>query len=185
MITIRTETPHDWERVHELTMSAFDASEHGHQGEAELVATIRASGAAVIPLVACEDAQIVGHILFSPVTIKAQDGESRLGMGLAPLSVTPQRQKAGIGSLLVRQGLERVFHRDFPFVVVLGDPNYYLRFGFQQASEFAVAHGFAGVPQEVFMMKCRSDAAPRLNEGGRAFYLDAFGAQFADGEAGN
>jgi putative acetyltransferase len=80
--------------------------------------------------VAEDDGAIVGHILFTPVVV---EGRPALGMGLAPLAVLPGRQRQGIGSQLVRRGLDSLRERGCPFVVVVGHPEYYPRFGFEPA----------------------------------------------------
>lgn len=131
MITIRKERPTDARQVRRLHEAAFEQS-----AEADIVDHLRGVCPKILSLVAEERSAIVGHILFSPVTVDSR-GQKLSGMGLAPLAVLPERQRTGIGSALVRHGLDILIEQNDPFVVVLGQPGYYSRFGFEKAS----AHG--------------------------------------------
>jgi putative acetyltransferase len=93
------------------------------------VQRLHADGDALVALVAEADGAVVGHILFSRLPIATARGVIEAA-ALAPLAVHPRRQRQGIGSALVRHGLENCRARDIPAVVVLGDPAYYGRFGF-------------------------------------------------------
>lgn len=101
-------------------------------------------------LVAAEGETLVGHIAFSPVTFTFADGDDVLMMGLAPMAVDPPRQRHGIGSALVRAGLDECRRLGAIAVVVLGHPEYYPRFGFRPASRFGVKSEYQ-VPDDVFM----------------------------------
>jgi putative acetyltransferase len=101
--------------------------------EAKLVNRLR-KGPSTISLVAIKAEQIVGHIFFSPVEITYSMSHPFM-LGLAPIAVRPDYQKQGIGSLLIRQGLEQCIQLGCKAVFVLGDPNYYARFGFIPAKE--------------------------------------------------
>jgi putative acetyltransferase len=120
----------------------------GGQTEAAIVDALRGSAGAV-SLIATVENRIVGHILFTPVQI---DGiaPNAPAAGLAPLAVLPEHQRQGIGSALVRAGLEACRSRGCSLVVVLGHPEYYSRFGFVQASTVGLACEFP-VPVEAFM----------------------------------
>jgi putative acetyltransferase len=111
--------------------------------EARLVRLLIKRGKAVISLAAAFKGDVVGHILFSPVTCQTNDAVAA-GLGLAPLAVLPEFQRRGIGSALVRAGLEECQRGGAPWVVVLGDPGYYGRFGFMPASHFGVTGEFGG-----------------------------------------
>jgi putative acetyltransferase len=122
----------------------------GQSTEGEIVDVIRMSCPEAISLVAVEGEYVVGHILFSPVKI---DGSSIAGgMGLAPMSVLPEKQRLGIGSNLVHAGLDQLRKADCPFVIVLGHPGYYPRFGFKPASQYGMSCQWPGVPDKAFMV---------------------------------
>ena len=145
MITIRPETSEDAARVRYINELAF-----GQPGEADLVDKLRQACADAVSLVAEDDA-VVGHILFTPVVVESA-GRRVLGMGLAPMAVLPDRQRQGIGSQLVRQGLQNLRERGCPFVVVVGHPEYYPRFGFERASMHNLTSEWEGVPDDAFMV---------------------------------
>jgi putative acetyltransferase len=105
--------------------------------EARLVDMIRASKKAVVSLVALDQTRIVGHILFSPVTVAEGPPDFR-GVGLAPMSVLPEFQNQGIGSKLVRAGLDTCRRDGYNIVVVLGHTGYYPRFGFSRAKDYGL-----------------------------------------------
>ncbi len=170
MVTIRAEMPSDAPVVHALNVEAFTSSELGYSGEAELVDAVRAGHALdIVSLVAEQGGQVVGHILFSPATIG-----DHVGMGLGPMAVAPGHQGHGIGSRLVEHGLAQLRTRGCPFVVVLGHPKYYPRFGFETASTHGVRCEYDGVPDEAFMLLVLDEAIDGLR--GVAHYLPEFGA---------
>ena len=141
---IREEHPGDCAAIREVNRVAFEGD-----AEAQLVDALRKSGVELISLVAEEQGEIVGHILFSPVGL---DGHPELTLfGLAPMAVLPVWQNRGVGSALVREGLERCRAQGVEAVVVLGHPAYYPRFGFKSSSEYAIASEY-DVPPEVFMV---------------------------------
>jgi putative acetyltransferase len=117
-------------------------------GEARLVELLAQRGKAVVSLAAEQDGQVVGHVLFSPVTIDAGEpaGAAQLpaGLGLAPLAVLPAFQNQGIGAALVRAGIDACRQQQCPYVVVLGEPAYYNRFGFVPASGWNLRCEFGG-----------------------------------------
>jgi putative acetyltransferase len=132
MIYIRLETPRDISRVHDINEKAF-----GQSLEADLVDRLRRSCPDALSLVAEEDGLILGHIMFTPVVINDRERKIR-GMGLAPMAVQPVRQRQGIGSKLVVEGLEILRDRGCPYVIVLGHPEYYPKFGFEPASRYGI-----------------------------------------------
>jgi putative acetyltransferase len=170
-LSIRLERPGDQESIRRLTLESFENSELGYGGEAELIDRVRdAHGSECLSLVAEEEGEVLGHILFSPATIESEEGELS-GMGLAPMAVATSKQKRGIGSALVREGLRRLREAGTSFVIVLGHPNYYPRFGFLPASQLGVRCEFEGIPDEAFML-LRLAAAPLSS--GLARYLPEF-----------
>lgn len=141
---IRAEEERDWAAVHALNASAFETPV-----EAGLVGALRVQAQPVVSLVAEHAGSVVGHILFSPVSLS---GHSRLNiMGLAPMAVAPSHQRHGIGSTLVRAGLERCRALGVGAVVVLGHPEYYPRFGFSPAVRFGIGSEYEA-PEEAFMV---------------------------------
>lgn len=162
---IRVEAPPDLDGVFRLNEAAFE-----REGEARLVDLLREQVKPVISLVAEETGDVIGHILFSPVLLSGHP-ELRI-MGLGPMAVAPKRQRSGIGSLLVRAGLEECKALGFGAVIVLGHPWYYPRFGFKPASLFGIGCEYE-VPDEVFMAV---ELQPGYLEGrsGTVHYHDAF-----------
>lgn len=141
---IRPEANADRAAIHAVNRAAF-----GTSLEADLVDVLRAKAAALISLVAEVDDAIVGHILFSPVSLGGH-GQLNL-MGLGPMAVLPQRQRSGIGSALAQDGLKRCKQLGCHAVVVVGHPEYYPRFGFAPASRFGIRCNY-DVPDDVFML---------------------------------
>jgi len=119
---LRAETKEDITGIRRVVEAAF-----GQKPEAELIDRLREDGHSVISLVAVDAGEVVGHVLFSVITAPFR------ALGLAPVSVMPHRQRAGIGSRLVRAGLECVKEDSWQGVFVLGAPEFYERFGFSPA----------------------------------------------------
>lgn len=140
---IRPERAADVPGIRALNLAAFDTST-----EADLVDALRLHADPIVSLVADDSQTIVGHILFSPVTLLPSP-EVRI-MGLAPMSVEPARQRQGIGSALIHEGLARCRRLGSGVVVVLGHAEYYPRFGFTPASRFGLQCEY-DVPDDVFM----------------------------------
>jgi len=178
--SIRRETPDDSDAIRSLTADAFASSEFGHNGEAQLGATLRSACAdESLSLVACDGDQNVGHVLFTPATIRTPREELH-GMGLAPLSVTPDLQRRGIGSRLVSTAMEQLFDEDCSFVIVLGDGRLYSRFGFAPAADAGVQHGFSGIPLEVFYIRFHPRNERPDFRYCNAYYAAEFGPQHID-----
>ena len=166
MTTIRPERPEDASGVRSVNELAF-----GQPTEADLVERLYRACSASLSLVA-EDDTVVGHILFTPVVVE-RAGRRVVGMGLAPMAVLPDRQRQGIGSALVRRGLEILRGRGCPFVVVVGHPEYYPRFGFELASRHGLASQWEGVPDAAFMVAIL-DVTAMAGVSGVARYRDEF-----------
>jgi putative acetyltransferase len=167
MPTIRIETPEDFPDVRRVNETAF-----GRPNEAALVDALRTVAHPYVSLVAIEDQQVVGHIFFSPVSIET-DGPVPQAMGLAPMAVLPEYQRRGIGSLLVRDGLQECQRLGYDVVVVLGHPEFYPRFGFGRASDKGLRCEYQ-VPDEAFMV---SELRPGALNGIRGLvrYHEVFG----------
>lgn len=124
MFDIREEEPADHDQIEAVNRRAF-----GGDLEATLVYRLRSDRMVVASLAAVQDGQIVGHILFSGVVIETEHGTLN-AVSLAPMAVLPECQRQGIGSELVRRGLQACRERGKRIVIVLGDPKFYTRFGF-------------------------------------------------------
>ena len=146
MIAIRPERADDAATVHRINELAFEQTL-----EANLVERLRQACPDALSLVA-EEGDVVGHILFTPVVIEDRRGAVH-GMGLAPMAVLPDRQREGIGSALVRAGIDQLRARGCPFVVVIGHADYYPRFGFERASAHGLRCQWDGVPDDAFMVR--------------------------------
>jgi len=129
------------------------------RAEADLVERLRANGTAVIELVALDGDSIVGHILFSPVTFDPP--VAAIAFSLAPMAVLPGHEKHGVGRRLVQNGLAECHSKGACLVVVLGDPPYYGRFGFERASRHGLRNEF-GVEESfmVFMLEAGAHPPP-------------------------
>ena len=145
MLLIRPEQPEDIEAIRQVNEQAF-----GRADEANLVDALRTGGKAVLSLVGVEGDRIVGHIFFSPVTIESDDGIVP-AVGLAPMAVVPARQRRGMGSRLVRAGLDECRNAGYNYGVVLGHPTYYPRFGFVPARQYGITSEYK-VPDEACMI---------------------------------
>jgi putative acetyltransferase len=166
LTTIRLEKYGDAAAIRRVNELAFARSV-----EADIVDKLRANCAECLSLVA-DDGGVVGHILFTPAAIVGA-GRRVAGMGLAPMAVLPERQRRGIGSMLARKGIDMLHESGCPFVIVLGHPEYYPRFGFEPASQRGIACQWEGVPDEAFMI-LMLDAGTMDGVSGVAKYREEF-----------
>lgn len=143
--TIRPENHSDTAGVYAVNTAAFNGT-----NEVKLIQDLRAQCDDLISLVAVDDEAIVGHILFSPLTIHDEQKVTP-AMSLAPLAVLPAYQKMGVGSQLISVGLEACRAAGHSIVIVLGHLGYYPRFGFQPASRFGIRWEHEA-PDEAFMV---------------------------------
>jgi putative acetyltransferase len=166
-VRIRAEKPGDEAAVRALNEAAF-----GSPLEADIVDALRAKVGSVISLVAELDGNVVGHIVFSPVSLLNHAGLKIMGLG--PLCVASEQQRKGIGAALVRAGLERCERLGCDAVVVVGHASYYPRFGFGPAAHYGLRCEY-DVPEDVFMALELHPGA--LNEvSGLVQYDAAFGS---------
>jgi putative acetyltransferase len=142
-VQIRLERPDDELAVRETNQQAF-----GTPAEATLVDRLRGSPES-ISLVATIGDRVVGHILFTPISM--EPAATLRVAGLAPMAVRPEHQRSGIGSQLVRAGLDHCRRQGYAAAVVVGHPAFYPRFGFMRASTKGLACEFP-VRDEVFMV---------------------------------
>lgn len=165
MLLIRPATLADAPGIRQVHLAAFPTTM-----EADLVERLEAAGHADISLVAEAGGLVVGHVLFSPVTLQANCAATG-GVGLAPVAVLPEHQRQRIGSWLVLEGIAVCRRRGHRFVVVLGEPDWYRRFGFEPARIYGLASEYdAG---DAFMALPLSPGA-LPPEGGLVRYAPAF-----------
>ena len=151
MLDIRREKRSDILDVREVNECAFKGSV-----EARLVELLRDGNKVVVSLVATLDDKVVGHIMFSPITIESNPKNAR-GLGLAPLAVLPKYQGRGIGKSLVARGLEECREEEYDIIAVLGDEPYYSRFGFKRASIFGLRNEY-DVGENFMVLELKADA---------------------------
>lgn len=156
MATIRREQLGDEQQIRIVNQRGFGQSE-----EADLVDKLQLTCSEAISLVAVSGGQIVGYILFTPVTIQTKE-IIITGMGLAPMAVLPEFQQQGIGSQMVKAGLEAAEKAKYPFVIVLGHRTFYPRFGFVPASLYGVKSEYENVSDETFMILVFDQASPNI-----------------------
>ena len=165
MIDIRNEVPDDYAAVRAVHVHAF-----GRDAEAHLVELLRNNKQAPIALVATAGGHVIGHIMFSPVTV-ADAFEDFRGIALAPVAIIPEFQNQGIGSKLIRYGLEACRRAGYDAVVVLGHTTYYPRFGFSRAADYGLNNEYNA--QAAFMvMELRPGTLERI--GGLVKYMPEF-----------
>ena len=162
---IRPETPADSESIAAVTRAAFLNAAHTDHNEEFIVAALRAAGALAVSLVAEVSGRVVGHVALSPVSIS--DGATGW-FGLGPISVLPAFQKQGLGAALMQAALQQLAQLGAAGCVLLGDPAYYRRFGFECHAGLVLA----GVPPEYFMALAFKGAVPS----GAVSYHPAFAA---------
>ncbi len=144
---IRTEREEDYSQIYEVVKKAFEKAEHSDGNEQDLVEKLRKNKAYINSLsLVCEDNdKIVGYVMFT----KNKIGKVT-GLTLAPLAILPKYQHRRLGTLLVKSGLKIAKELGYEYVVVLGNPKYYNRFGFVTSKEFGIKSPF-DVPSKNFM----------------------------------
>jgi putative acetyltransferase len=163
---IREELPADFTTVDELETLAF-----GRPLEAELVIALRDHAKVTLSLVAEQDGQIVGHVLFSPGRIVGPHGVTPV-QAMAPVAVLPSHQGHGIGSALVQAGLEALREAGVGIVIVEGNPRYYTRFGFTDATPLGITCEFNPPPGCFMVQSFTPDALVGVT--GIAHFADEF-----------
>lgn len=159
-LTIRVEQAGDIDAIRAVNLTAF-----GQPDESSLVDDLRNNQGVLLSLVALLDGHIIGHILYSPIDSLTDDQNGPVrGAGLAPMAVLPDYQRLGIGTRLVEHGNRLLREDGCPFVIVLGHPEFYPRFGFEPAS----GHGIRcewDVPDEAFMLVVFDETAMKAVTG--------------------
>jgi putative acetyltransferase len=162
---IRTEIPVDAAGINALLRRSFDGD-----GEADLVQQLREDGLLTLGIVATDDeGGVVGYAAFSPVDVA---GEDRQWVGLAPLAVDESLRRQGLGEKLVYEGLDTLNEFSYAAVVVLGDPNYYRRFGFKPAAACGLHCRWPGTEAAFQVYPLAEDALEGVT--GRVEYSEPF-----------
>ncbi|SRR5260221_4516230 len=143
MVEVRIESPEDRQAIYQVNVAAF-----GRKAEARLVDELRKSAKPFLSFVAHQNGKIVGHVSYSPVLI----GASGSGLGLAPIAVLPRFQRQGIGTVLLSASLQCLHRQGYPWVVVLGHPAFYSRFGFLPSQQHEITCEY-DVPSDLFMVQ--------------------------------
>ena len=164
-ILIRNETKADIPAISAVTEAAFRTCPYSRQTEQFIVHALRNAGVLTVSLVAEVDEKVVGHVAFSLVTVS--DGSSGW-YGLGPVSVLPELQRQGIGKALILEGLARLKAAEASGCMLVGDPYYYKRFGFQNFPELI----HEGIPQQYFVVLPFGKTVPR----GTVTFHEAFHA---------
>jgi putative acetyltransferase len=155
-VQIRSETSADISAIAEVTIAAFKTLTISNHTEQFIIAALRTANVLTVSLVAVMDGRVVGHIAFSPVTIS--DGSPNW-YGLGPVSVLPECQRMGIGCALIQEGLTRLKDLGAQGCCLVGHPEYYGRFGFQNIRGLV----YQGVPEEVFFALSLNGHIPQGN----------------------
>lgn len=163
-LVIRPEHAEDRQAIHDLTVAAFKPMAYSDGTEADLIDDLRSAGALTLSLGAALNGDIVGHIVFSPITV---DGQACDWFGLGPVAARPDLQRQGIGSALIKEGLTRLKTDKAKGCVLVGDPNYYQRFGFKNDSTLT----YAKAPARNFMSLIFDGVTPQ----GEVHFHPAFG----------
>jgi len=161
--TIRREEPSDIGAIDQVTKAAFASAAHSSGTESFIIKALRANGQLTVSLVAEEEGVPIGHIAISPVIISSG---SEGWFGLGPVSVIPSKQGAGVGGSLIRAALDVLRERHAAGCVVLGEPSYYVRFGFRSDARLRYLHA----PARYFQVQSFTGKIPE----GTVEYDDSF-----------
>lgn len=161
---IRTEQPTDIPGIHQLTAAAFAPKSFSDGSEPKVIDDLRIIGDLALSLIAEQDSLLLGHVAFSPVTVSELNTK---WYGLGPISVTPDLQHQGIGSALINEGLNILRGKGAGGCVLVGDPNYYCKFGFKSDGKLHCA----GFPDEHVQWISFDGQNPT----GQLFFSAAFG----------
>ena len=163
MVTVRSEMQSDIPAIRAVQLATFPT-----RAEADLVDALRATEQLSVSLIAERDREILGHVAFSPITLNGQDSK---GIALGPMAVSPAFQRQSVGTALLRAGLQTCTTGGFGFMVVLGHPAYYERFGFVRGSRFGFENEY-GVDEAFMVRELAPDGLPA--SGGLVQYAGAF-----------
>ena len=149
---IREENKHDYDKVYELIEESFKNEKLSDHDEQNLVNRLRRSDEFIkeLSMIATDHENIVGHIMLTKIIILDKE-ISHDSLALAPVSVLPEYQGKGIGSLLIKTAIKKAKELGYNSIVVLGHDKYYPKFGFEKASNYEIIAPFE-VPDEAFMV---------------------------------
>ena len=164
---VREEQAGDAAAIRRINEFAF-----GRLAEADLIEALRRAGAVAVSLVATDGGEIVGHILFTPAVVRGPQHEAQ-AVALGPMAVLPSRQGAGVGSMLAWRGLEVCRAQGHRVAFVLGDSEFYSRFGFERSDTYGVTCEF-NCPAEAFMVFGLTGASPVFEQGSVVQYRPEF-----------
>lgn len=165
-ILIREETAADYTAIEALTIAAFANAPHSQQTEHHIIRALRSEGLLSLSLVAEENNEVTGHIAATPVILG--NGTTHW-FGIGPLAVSPEHQNKGVGSQLIRAALSTLEQRGAAGAVLVGEPGYYNRFGFQASTRLTLQ----GIPPEYFLIHPLHSETPETSvEYPSAFYIE-------------
>ena len=159
---IRIATSLDRDAIHGVHLSAFPDAERERVAKLAVDLLAEETTPRTLALVAEAEGAVVGHVVFSPVTIGTADNSQ--GYILAPLAVKPDHQNRRIGSRLIEDGMQRLIAMGVDILFVYGDPGYYSRFGFsadaaaRYTPPYKLQYPFGW--QGIALGECRSEASP-------------------------
>lgn len=151
-LIIRAEQANDIPAIRKVNLAAFPGPD-----EANLVEKLRTHHSFIFSFVAVLDGEVSGHIVFSPVTLVPEINTLR-GAGLAPVAVLPQFQRKGIGTKMILHGIDQCKQAGYGYIVLLGHPNYYPRFGFVPSVKYGIKCEYDAPPEAFMILELRSGA---------------------------
>jgi putative acetyltransferase len=163
MVAVRLEQPEDVQAIYQVNLAAF-----ARTAEADLVQALRRSAKPFFSFVAEYNHEVAAHVAFSPVTI----GSVHRGLGLAPMAVQPYLQRRGIGSALINASIQSLREKQCQWLVVLGHPSYYPRFGFRPAHEHGIICEYKVSPDAFMVLELVPNALENIT--GIVRYHSAF-----------
>lgn len=174
MITLRTIKPSEYPSVEKLIRKAFTNTQEGYGNEAELVANLRKDPTYqdYFEVVALKNDTIVGHGFLSEVYVCKDGNMLCTGLCLAPLTVLPEEQSQGIGAKLLTELETRAKNKNYPFISILGHPNYYSKFNYELASYYGIYAPFSVPDNAYFIKELKKDSLTNVQ--GTLSYLSAF-----------
>lgn len=152
--TIRQENENDYSEIYTLIQTAFETAKVKDGDEQEYAANLRKKSGYLpqLALVAEREGKLISHIMFTKLYIKQENGELLEGLLVAPLSVLIEYRNKGVGSTLMKKGLQRAKELGYTFAILAGDPNYYNRFGFEQSSLYGITNE-NDIPEQFVLVK--------------------------------